>query len=199
MADVALGFSVHSGWAVAVALQLLASEPLVLLRRQVTLADPRIPGSKQPYHAGEFLPLPEAQRIFERCRASTAELSLQELASLKRELQTHTIRCAAMLTTSQRRPGTVAEIRRVHSWMHAAEGQFFREAIMTAAESLGMPVAEMPERDVVFEATSVFGMGESDLQLRLTQLGQAVGRPWRKDEKLAALAAWLSLTSAQAG
>lgn len=195
MADLALGFSVHSGWAVAVALQLAGDQPEVVLRRQLALADPRIAGSKQPYHAGEGLALPEAERIFQRCRASTAELTLQELKTLKSQLQKHTIQCCAVLTTSQRRSGSVDEIRKVHSWMHAAEGQFFREAIMTAAESLGLQVAEMPERDVVFEAISVFGVGESDLQLRLTRLGEPVGRPWRKDEKLASLAAWLSLAS----
>src|ERR1044071_2762941 len=49
---VALGFRVKSGWTVAVLVAGPAASPVVLDRRIVTLSDPAVDGSNQPYHGG---------------------------------------------------------------------------------------------------------------------------------------------------
>src|ERR1019366_7900541 len=49
----ALGFRVHSGWAVVVAVSGPLTSPTVTERWRIEFAAPEIPGSTQPYHAAE--------------------------------------------------------------------------------------------------------------------------------------------------
>jgi hypothetical protein len=53
----------------------------------------------------------------------------------------------------------------------------------------------VPERDLHDRATTRFAISPSSLRKRLTELGQPIGAPWRDDEKLATLAAWLALVA----
>src|SRR5437879_4722426 len=57
-----LGFAPHSGWAAVVVVGGVIDEPEVLARQCVGMADPDLPGSKQPYHEVEELALQEAGR-----------------------------------------------------------------------------------------------------------------------------------------
>jgi hypothetical protein len=56
----AIGFSVHSGWAAMVVLSGGAAALTVLARARVDMIDDLDGGSKQPYHAVEFLCVEEA-------------------------------------------------------------------------------------------------------------------------------------------
>src|SRR5438045_9053560 len=47
-----LGFGVKSGWAAAVLLSSSRATPRVTDSRVIELADPAVPHSRQPYHAG---------------------------------------------------------------------------------------------------------------------------------------------------
>ena len=64
----ALGFRAHSGWAALVAVAGTPQSGQVLLRRRIELADPKVPGSKQPYHAAEGEKFPKAEKIIGRLR-----------------------------------------------------------------------------------------------------------------------------------
>ena len=70
-----LGFAPHSGWAAVVVVAGDADNPLVLTRSRVEMADPRLPGSKQPYHEVEELSLEEAERRLARLRASAGTMA----------------------------------------------------------------------------------------------------------------------------
>jgi hypothetical protein len=195
VARVAVGLSVHSGWAVAVAVALERDQPSAVRRWHLDLADTAIPGSKQPYHAGENLPLRQAERIFERCRQRTAELSRQAIRDLASDLQGSGLELAhcAILIASERPPGTVSEVRKDHAWMHAAEGQFFRAALEVAAASQNIPI-KVVNGAAVLSAHRTLNTSLEALKQRLTELGREHGKPWRQDEKLATLAGWLTLT-----
>lgn len=65
MSKATLGFAPHSGWAALVAVGADAARPRVLLRERIEMADPRLVGSKQPYHEIEGMPLREAERRLE--------------------------------------------------------------------------------------------------------------------------------------
>ena len=52
--NVALGFRVKSGYAIAVALRGPACAPAILARRIVELSDPAVPETRQPYHDGFY-------------------------------------------------------------------------------------------------------------------------------------------------
>jgi len=53
----ALGIRAHSGWAVTVVVARTGRGLEVLERRKVIVADPKLPGTKQPFHFAEPLPL----------------------------------------------------------------------------------------------------------------------------------------------
>ena len=55
MKPAALGFRAHSGWAALVVVAGDPRAPEVVLRERIEMADPELPGSKQPYHAAEEL------------------------------------------------------------------------------------------------------------------------------------------------
>src|ERR1700721_4005767 len=84
MERAALGVQMHSGWGVLVAI----SEPPVeiLDRRRIVTADPKIPGSIQPYHFAAQLELPHQQKHLEHCASSSSSLAKIALAELVREL-----------------------------------------------------------------------------------------------------------------
>jgi hypothetical protein len=199
MAHVAHGFRARSGWATAVAVAAPRQSPVVVLRRRVELADPDIPGSRQPYHAGEDLALEAAERIVALCGERTAELAYQAVHSLADELRTngHHLDGCGILTGSDRPTGTVRDILASHPWMHAAEGQFFRNALMEAAHQCGLLLMTLPERGAYAIGAAHFIRTEEQLEQDLKEMGQRLGPPWRQDEKLAALVAWLTLSQAE--
>jgi hypothetical protein len=85
----------------------------------------------------------------------------------------------------------VAEIVRVHSLMHAAEGVLYRDVVAAACRELGLDVIRTLERDLPETAGLVLEMDPAALTARLA--GLAIDPPWSEDYRLAALAAWLGL------
>jgi hypothetical protein len=55
------------------------------------------------------------------------------------------------------------------------------------------------ERDLYAHGAAALELTPEELQSRLGELGRSVGPPWRQDEKMAALVAWLSLAGASSG
>jgi hypothetical protein len=80
--------------------------------------------------------------------------------------------------------------------IHTAEGEFFREAIRHASEACRLPVTGIREREIHSAGAAEFGLPLETIQRRVLELGRSIGPPWRQDEKLAALAGWLTLARA---
>ena len=78
---------------------------------------------------------------------------------------------------------TLEEIIAAHPRIHTAEGCFYRDVLVDAAEAAGMEAVVISPKDIPLEAHAQ----------RLAEIGKEVGRPWSKDERLAAVAAWLVL------
>ena len=83
----AIGLRAHSGWAALVALVDSAESPDLVLRRRIETADPAIRGSKQPFHAAEHLPLPDAEALIKTCTESTRRLSRDALRAVIGDLR----------------------------------------------------------------------------------------------------------------
>jgi hypothetical protein len=64
----ALGLRVHSGWAALIVVGGSTRAPEISARRRIEMADPRLPGSQQPYHAAEGLELAKAAALLKRFR-----------------------------------------------------------------------------------------------------------------------------------
>ncbi len=193
-----LGFRVHSGWAAAVAVAGPVKAPQVVLRKTVSIADPAIPGSKQPYHAAETLDLKKAEMLIRRCTASTRALARRAVRGIVAELRGKGLQPggACVLLSSGRKLGPLAAILASHAMIHTAEGEFFREALRRGCRRCRVRATGVKEREIVAYAAAALRLQAKTLRRRASQMGHTLGPPWRQDEKLAALAAWLMLAPA---
>ena len=78
-----------------------------------------------------------------------------------------------------------------------AEGLAVREAIRFAAKACRIKVAELDEKSLPELAANVLDISPAAIDARLKSLGLAVGRPWRKEQKLACLSAWIALAASR--
>jgi len=189
----ALGLRAHSGWAVVVAVAGSISEPIVLDRRRLELA---AAGRefKQPYHAAAEPSCLDPGKLIERCRETSEALASQALSALVESLaQRHRLIASGLLIASGRPLPDLPIILKSHALIHTAEGEFFRDVLAQASERCSSPVTRIPERGIWERAAQLLGLEPAHLQQRIQELGRALGPPWRQDEKLATLAAWIAL------
>jgi hypothetical protein len=190
----------HSGWAAFVVVSAFETAS-VLERRRVVLADPKLAGSKQPYHAAEDLPAERARRLLSRFEAGARRHACEAFDELLDALRTRgvrVVRCALLLASGRPLP-ELPSILASHALIHTADGEHFRDAIRAASESRGIPLSGVRERDLAALASSALGISPAALERRLADLGRPLGPPWTQDEKRAALAAWVSLAGHAAG
>lgn len=187
---VALGVRCHSGWAAYVVLGGSLAAPQILKRGRLELCDASIKGSKQPFHEAEPMPFDRAERYISKCEAATSRLARNALRELVRR-HGALYACCVLTASGRSLPGR-REILASHALIHAAEGEFYRDAIFGAAEQIGIPVFRVRERDLEAAADRLPGSGNERATL-IAQFGKQVGSPWRQDEKLSAVGAWLAL------
>lgn len=190
---VALGMKAHSGWAAVVALSKDKGELLVVDRRRIELVEEK--WQKQPYHAAENARPDEARNLVERGIAAARRTAvLQMQAAIKRERDLgHQVTTCAVLVGAKMPAWSTAEILTVHFRMHKAEGVLFRDVLLRAARTCKLKVVEIPEKLLLNQAEDTLGIPASELAKRMAALGKSVGPPWGRDQKDAALAAWVAL------
>jgi hypothetical protein len=191
----ALGFRAHSGWTIVVAVAGSLSQPVVLERRRIDIADATIAGSRQPYHAAEGLDIQKAETLIRRCRDSSLRLAADAVSAMTAQLTRtgYRVAGAGILFASGRPLPDLAATLRSHALIHTAEGEFFREVVVLASEHCSLPVTRVREREIWDRGAATFSLGCADLQQRIGGLGRLLGPPWRQDEKLASLAGWIAL------
>jgi hypothetical protein len=197
-----LGFRVKSGRAIAVLLGAAgsgdprrATSVQVLDRREIDLCDPVIPQSRQPYHA-KMGTLQTDEAIIKRLRGVVVQAAEQSVSLLLSDCRAlgPPVRAAGLVVGSLTDP---ASISNPHIRAHALEGQLFRTALEEALRTMGLPCAVFVERKIYAEAAKTLNRSEEDLKRLLAGLGREKRGPWRSDEKLAALGAWLTLHEIQ--
>jgi hypothetical protein len=195
MKRAALGFHMHSGWGVLVAVSGDANSVEFLDRRRIVVADPKIPGAIQPYHFAAQLEPPEQEKHLARCAASSSRLAATAIEQVVEELgaRHYSVAGAAILLASGRALPPLAKILAAHPLIHTAEGEFFRHAAHSACEGLQIPVTTIRVRELDARAKVAFAKRAGQVQSSITSLGRSVGPPWTSDHKTAALAAALLL------
>lgn len=210
--DVALGVRIKSGWAIAVVLAApagvatpggLLAAPRLIERSVLDLSDSDKPELRQPYHAGMGRLQRDARVIATRTR-SIERATGQNVRDLLRRLAAsgHAVRRVGLMVGSVIDPETVGS---PHIRAHAFEGRLFRTVLEDAFREHALSPAVFVERRAYVEAVTTLHRSEPDIRATLTALGKSKssnvaraaqsgrGDPWRADEKLAALAAWLLL------
>jgi hypothetical protein len=167
----ALGLTVHTGWAAGVVAGGSLREPRIEAREHmVLLGDPE----RFVFHRAEEMARAEVERWVaqaEKKARSAADGALKQLAQ-GREL----VACA--IVAKPGKMGSLAEILASHPRIHTSEGLFYRDVLRAAAEAIGLAV----------HMVSPDKLDAKDP--RLIAVGRAIGKPWNQDCKLAALAAW---------
>jgi hypothetical protein len=190
-ADAAVGFRVKSGWATAVLLAGPVQTPRALDRRIVELSDPDVPESRQPYHAAMGMLEQDAAKIRRRTKV-VQRVAARSVAALLDRFRTVgcPIRGAGLVVGSQVDPASIAN---PHIRAHALEGALFRTVLADALRAHRLSYSVVMERDIYGQAVAVLVRSEGELKRAVTTLGRALEGPWRAEEKLAALAAWMIL------
>lgn len=185
----ALGVRAHSGWAAYVVLSGDPKHPDIVARNRMTLCDAAIQGSKQPFHEAEPMTFAKAEQFITRCTASTAALAGKALADIQKSSP---VSACCVLIASGRPLPDLKRILASHTLIHAAEGEFYRDAVAVACERRQIAVRRVRERDVEDELHKlpVAAVGAKE---RLAEFGKRMGPPWTQDEKMAAIGAWLML------
>jgi hypothetical protein len=170
----ALGFLAHTGWAAVVA---VSDEPRVLHRARLEI----IPGGDRfVYHAAEKLALAAAEKQVAAALAGARKRTHEAIAALRKEFGATA--CGVIVGRTQALPELEA-ILRSHAMIHTAEGVLYRQLILEAAAEVGLRTLAVPSRD----------LAKHRERKRIDALGKSLGPPWGKDQKEAALAAWLAL------
>jgi len=192
-----LGFAPHSGWAAVVMLGGVPTAPRVLARERLALTEEGLEGSKQPYHAVEGLPLPEARRRLERFEASAMRLAVSALQPLLLRAQASgmQVRAGGILDSSGRSGATLEATLASHALIHTADGNHFRAALARGCAAQGVEVTRVAQRELPSRAAVVLQKTPAQLAQAVAGLGTGLGAPWGADQKLAALLAWLLLAS----
>jgi hypothetical protein len=196
MKRAAIGVRMHSGWGALVAICINAGSVEVLDRRRITITVPETPGAIQPYHYAKKLKLDQAEKFLVSCFAESQRLAftaLREVAEQLRERKYH-VTGAAFLLASGRPLPPLAKILASHAAIHAAEGEFFRQAFSQACKDLELSVTGFRERDLATTVQKAFGKAAGGIQKQVSTLGRTLGPPWTADQKAAALAASLLLS-----
>jgi hypothetical protein len=190
----ALGFRVKSGWAMAVLLAGPSTAPSLLRCQSVLLSDPKVPGSKQPYHAALELPEKEAAILVRKLEKVVGVAAMHSVADLFKQAGEagYRVRGAAVVVGSLVDP---ASLHNEHIRAHGLEGQLFRTALEEALRSQSIPCTVLLEKTAY--ATAATALHKSTVQAKriAANLGDSHDGAWRAEEKLAALAAWMSLVA----
>lgn len=138
----------------------------------------------QPYHAAVDRPTAAAKSLIGRCERAAEDAAVAALRRAAADLgwpaAAHGV---AVVVKPVSAPASVAAVLRSHAWMHAAEGVFYREAMLAGARRCG------------WQAVAVDGSSLPPAEPVLAGIGLKAGRPWRRIEKDAARAALTLLRS----
>ena len=205
ISPIGLGLRAVRGGGVAVAVALDGDEPRVVLSSFMATGseDDRI--SYEPYHvAAEMKRGPggevssEAAAAVAKGRKRQDQLARKNLSTIVSKLRSdgHNPAVAALLIN---RAGWVTDLL-AYSLAFAdhppvAEGLAVRDALRFAIRDAGIEMAEMDEKSLPDLARQVLHLQSAALDVRLKALGASAVKPWRKEQKLACLAAWVALTT----
>jgi hypothetical protein len=193
---VAFGLKAHSGWAVLVVLGVEAGEVHIVERTRLELVNPEeAVWAKQPYHAAEHLARDEAGVLVDRGIASAHRLALREMESAVKRIGKlgYAISACAVLMGEPMPAWSTDEILSVHFRMHKAEGALYRDALARAAKACRVRVVAIPEKSLSKWGDRAFGERSNEMRNQLEAMKKAIGPPWGKDQKDAAVAALIAL------
>jgi hypothetical protein len=197
VSKVSLGFRAIKGGAITVAVE--GREPRVVLSTFLATAAKGDRLSLEPYLVASEMKRDPGGAASPGAKAAVAEgrkrqdqLAVNGLHELVRQLKGHEVVNAALLVN---RAGWITDLLEYSlGWAEhvpVAEGLAVREALRFAFRRQRLQFSEVDEKSLHETATKAFNLSKVDIDSLLKRMGVAAGKPWRKEQKLAFLAAWL--------
>lgn len=169
--------------------------PEIVDRSEVDLVPDDLPG--RVFHAAVRLAPDEAPALVHDVERVAAELALASLRRLVAAGRSLGRPAGVALVVDDRAPDPPDDLDAIlasHTMIHSAETALYRDALAEAAAALGVPVVRQPLRRVETAIAIAAAVGVTATADTLADWGRVVGRPWRREHKQAAMAAW-SLTA----
>src|SRR6266852_910298 len=195
----AIGVRMHSGWGALVAVSNNADTVEVIERQRIVVTIPGTRVGNQPYHFAKSLELAEAEKFLGDSFVASKRLALATVRDVVGELRgrQYLVVGSAVLLASGRPLPPLSKILASHALIHAAEGEFFREAFSKACDGLDLSITGFRERNLDECVRTAFGKAATRMCQQISTLGRSLGPPWTKDQKTAALAALVLLANEQ--
>ena len=199
---VGLGLRALKGGAVVVAVAVEDDEPRVLLSTFLATGAEGDRLSLEPYRlAHELARGPqggasaEAAAAVAEGRGRQDQLAAKGLQNIVRQLDEAPV-VAALLVN---RAGWITDLLEYsRAWpehVPVAEGLAVRDALRFAFKECRLEAVELDEKSLPDLAVNTLGLSSAEIDARVKALGTTVGRPWRKEQKLACLSAWVTTYS----
>ncbi|HEY3798144.1 MAG TPA: hypothetical protein VGL58_07295 [Caulobacteraceae bacterium] len=188
----ALGFRPHTYWTAAVAVRDASGAAGVLARHKLVFAA----GSERSvYHqAAELGVGASTDALLEKVRRAVVANARAGIERLLEVLARDGIAVTfAAAPAGGKKMPAMADIIRVHTLQHRAEGEFYRDCVAEACQSLGLAVSRPIEKELPALACDKLGVSRAALDAQLKDMGAKLGSPWSEDQRLATLAAWTAL------
>lgn len=198
-----LGFRALKGGAVVVGVAVEEGEPRVLLSTFLATGAEGDRLSLEPYRVAAEMARGSQGGASAEAAAAVAEgrkrqdqLAATGLQDVAGQLETAGYKpvVAALLVN---RAGWITDLLEYSlSWpehVPIAETLAVRDALRFAFARCGLEAAELDEKSLPDLAAQTLDAPPAEIDARLKALGATVRRPWRKEQKLACLAAWLAV------
>jgi hypothetical protein len=191
----ALGFRLHTGWAVVVAVAGVPGKFEVLLRRRIELLPPGDSVPRFVYHKAAELPPSQAADLLQRAEAASQQAALIAVKEILNHLRSlvFVAKAAGIPCGSRPVPADLTMVLRSHPMIHAAEGALFQRALASACQSCELSVISAREREIWLNAAGPWTLKESELRKQVDGMRKSVGAPWGTDQKTATAFALLAL------
>lgn len=192
MNTVTIGLKARTGKAIVVVLRGPAESPRVIARMELIVTDPALPATSQPYHEVMDLPWNEATEAVKPLTAAIEKVAATALSRLIKNLRAEGLKVSAVGIAGS--PNRVLEkIGNPHIRAHAAEGILFRQVLESAAKANRLRKRSFAEKGIEELAALELGFTLTKMKHCLSELGRSAGPPWRTEQRVAALGAWLTL------
>jgi hypothetical protein len=188
-----IGLRAKTARAIVVAVAGSGDSPRAVTRAEMRLDTTGKRELYQPFHEVMHIPWDEAILAVRDAERAIETIATQRLESLVSELcnRGFEVGSVAIVGAPDR---NLKAIGSPHIRAHAAEGVLFRHVWQVAAQAIGTHAEAFPEKDIETLAANRLRLSAQALRARLAEFGEKLGRPWRADEKAAAMVAWVALS-----
>ena len=198
--SIALAFRALKGGAATAAVALDAGQPRLLLSTFLATHGEGDRLSLEPYAVAFEMPRGPAGEASAEAEAAVAEGRKRQEAIAARALEA----VVAQLQATGHRPSVAGLLVNRTGWItdalsyslawpeHVpiAEGLAVRDALRAGCGMLQLPIEDVDEKSLADTAAIDLELPADAIDARLKEMGTIAGKPWRKEQKLAALAAW---------